>query len=196
MKNVKIANSLVVASMVLILSGCGSEDEEQKSLYPAKPTISVSSLEVNNGGSEVIFHINVHNEHPSTYIEVSPWNDTTYYFAFNKRYSDGVRLACNSLLNGNMINCNKVDEVVCNRVLIGGTYSEYRCDLKIAGVIYPQFQDPMRVAITSNTPKREDVLVTVGTEYWYEANGNEDSRFVYANDTSKMFNVFTDGRGI
>ena len=195
MRYVNVVTALMATGIVFMNSGCEVTEDTPESLYPAKPTISVTTLDAINGGSQLVYHIKVHNEHSQTYIKVSPWNDTTYYFNFNKPYSDAVRLSCNSTVNGSYIDCNKVDEIVCDRTLIGGSYSEYRCDLKIAGVIYPQFKDPMRVATSSNQPSHEDVLVTVGTKYWYEANGAEKSQYVFATDTAKMFNVFSGNVG-
>ena len=35
------------------------------------------------------------------------------------------------------------------------------------------------------------VLLSVGTEYWYESNGYEQSGYVFETDTAKMFNVYS-----
>jgi len=191
MKYVNIISSVVAAGLIMSLSGCGAEEEKQESLYPEKPTINISQLEVLNGGSQLIWHLDVNNKHSDTLISVKPWNDTTYFFNFNESYSDRVELSCNTKVQGSYVDCNKVDKIVCDRVSMGGSYSEYRCDLQIDGVIYPQFKDPMRVATTSNQPSHEDTLVTLGTLYYHEVNGYEKMDYVYETDTSKMFNVFS-----
>ena len=191
MKNVKIINSVIIAGLVLSLSGCGTEDETPESLYPEKATINVSSLEVLDGGSELKWKVSIQNKHQSTRISVLPWNDTTYYFSSGNSYNDGVELMCNTNIQGSFADCNKVDEIVCDRVGIGADYSDYRCDFKIAGGIYPQFKDKMRVATMSNGNPSEEVLVTLGTEYWYESNGYEKSKYVFETDETKMFNVFS-----
>lgn len=192
MKHVKIASSVLIAGLVLSLSGCGVEDDAQESLYPEKPTLSVSNLEVVNGGSQLVWHLSVNNKHSSTTIKIGPWNDTTYYFSsLGESYSDSVELACNTEVQGAYAECNKVDEIVCDRVGIGSDYSEYRCDYKIDGALYPQYQEKMRVATLSNQPTPEEVLLSVGTEYWYESNGYEQSGYVFETDTAKMFNVYS-----
>ena len=196
MKKVQLIATLAASALILTLSGCGDTKDEKKSLYPDKPTINVSQLEVINSGSQLIWHLNVKSEHSDAKITVKPWNDTTYFYSsFGKNYSDRVELSCNTDIQGSYADCNKVDEIVCDRVGIGSDYSEYRCDLKIDGAIYPQFQDPMRVPTMSNKPTSEQVLVTVGTLYWHEVNGYEQSDYVYETDTSKMFNVFSGNVG-
>ena len=196
MKALTTVSSLAVAGLILTLSGCGVEDDTLKSLYPEKPSISVQSIDVNTGGSEIIWHIKVDNKHPSTHIRVSPWNDTTYYYSARRAsYNDDVTLSCNTQVQGSYLDCNKVDEVVCQRVGIGSDYSEYRCDLKVDGVLYPQFKEKMRVATLSNTPTTKEVLLTVGTEYWYESNGYEKSAYVFMSDENKMFNNFSGNIG-
>ena len=195
MKKLQIIATLAASTLILTLSGCGDTKDEKKSLYPDKPTINVSQLEVINSGSQLIWHLNVKSEHSDAKITVKPWNDTTYFFNFNKNYSDRVELACNTNIQGSYADCNKVDEIICDRVSIGSDYSEYRCDLKIDGAIYPQFKEPMRVPTMSNQPTSEEVLVTVGTLYWHEVNGYEESDYVYETDTAKMFNVFSGNVG-
>lgn len=196
MKKVQIVSNTVLAALIATLSGCGSEEKKPESLYPDKPTIRVSNLEVINSGSQLIWHLNVKNEHSDAKITVKPWNDTTYFYSsFAKDYSDRVELACNTDIQGSYADCNKVDEIVCDRTMIGADYSEYRCDLKIDGAIYPQFKEPMRVPTMSNQPTSEQVLVTVSTKYWHEVNGYEQSDDVFETDTSKMFNVFSGNVG-
>lgn len=195
MKNVKIVSSVIATALIVSLSGCGVE-EEKESLYPEKPTISVTNLEVVNSGSEIRWQVSVNNKHQSTNIKVGPWNDSTYFFSsLQGTYNDSVELDCNSNVQGVFVDCNDIDEIVCDRVSIGSDYSEYRCDYRIDGVLYPQYKEKMRIPTMSNDDPSEQVLMTLGTEYWYELNGYESSKYVFETDETKMFNVYSGEAG-
>ena len=134
----------LVAS-TLFFAGCGADEDSDKGTT-TDVQITVNNLSQVNNGSVVTWDITVVNPELSGYVEVISWNDTSYFWENSDDYNDRVRLTCND----GTADCKDIDQIVCERTLLAGTYTEYECNYIADGVTYEQNQLPIRVPYSSD----------------------------------------------
>ncbi len=191
---------LVLLSTILLFTGCVDEDKE-KNLYPSKPLINIKSFNVLDGGSKMVWDVDIDNNHQDTIVRISPWNDTTYSLIFFQDYKNSIDLKCNydfGEING-FVKCNDITSVTCRRNLMSGEYSEFTCNYMIKDniTVIPEEHQTMRAPTFTNQNDSEETLLNISTKYLEEVAGNERPNYSYDSERneSKMYNVYTSGMG-
>jgi len=197
MKNKSKASALI-GSLLLgglsFFSGCGeSAPNDEGNPFP---TVTINSLEIENSGSKVIFHIT---PHVYTSKESNITIDTFFYTKYWNADTADVKTPLDLPCNNGVVPCDAVDAVVCTRTEIGSDYSDYSCDLQSKGKTYPQNKRDFRAGTEAYDDLLDpiDSLVSIGVGAPYVwADGTES--VVYNRDENKamMFNVTNGSQGL
>ncbi len=177
---------------VLFCAGCGESKDSSTTLQD--PTISITSLDIENSGAKVTFNIDAQTyDDRNTTLSVFPLNGSRFYWE-TADYKYNVELQC----NGDYVKCNDITSIVCTRTALGSDYSDYVCDFQVNGITYPQNQKKMRVSTQTESPEGdiEDTLLTVGIASLIVLDSGRDAYdWGEETNTQKMFNVFTGEQG-